>query len=83
MKEYTLTLGILNNIFEQCTQMLILRVFASIDRLYLKDVMEEDQILPDMIEWFEIDRLQEWNGKRCYTGHTKETNDLIIKDIYK
>lgn len=71
-----LILDTLKVICEKWAQKLILSMSATIDRLYVNDVMEEEQVLLDRTgNWsecgFENARLQEWFRKR-YTGYTKE-----------
>ena len=74
MKQNILILNILKDIFEQWTQKLILRVSASIDRLCLKDAMEKEQVLPDMIE---IDLKVDLK----MTGYKNDMEKDVILDI--
>lgn len=50
MLQNTLILDVLENIFEQGTQKLILRVSVSTKRLCLKDAIEKEHILSDKAE---------------------------------
>ena len=50
IEQNTLTSDILKDICEQQNQKLTLRVSAIIDRLFLKDAMEEEQVLLDKTE---------------------------------
>lgn len=80
MEQKYLTLEGFKDIWEQCTQKLLLRLSAVI-KMDLKEVIE--QIFLDKIDsrWFERGsesgfgnvRLPEWYGERCYPGFSNES----------
>lgn len=53
------------------------------EKLCIKYVVGREHVLPDKIAIelkvrFTNDRLQEWHGKRCHTGHTEETSCVLM-----